>query len=351
MDKKLKFDYFYGVEADQFAFYRIPKNIIKDPTFDVLSNKAKILYGLILDRMSLSRKNGWIDKENRVFIHYKLQDIMEDLGCCKETCRNALKELDDINGIGLIERKRQGQGKPDKIYVKDFITGTDGKSPRKYLEQSEDDILRSSKTELQEAQKINFKKPKNYTSKSLKTVLQEEQKIDFKKSKNCTSKGLKNELQEVQKLDPNNNNINITKINNNHSICQERSYWEEKRKIEDAYKNIIAKNVKYDIYMEQLHPIEASRYQEMYELICDVVCGEYESMEIGDKRYSSQHVKEKFLKLTDDHLMYVMNSYDGTSTKVKSRYNYLRTSLFNAVSTMHNACQQDAGYAAFAAYE
>ena len=89
----------------------------------------------------------------------------------------------------------------------------------------------------------------------------------------------------------------------------------------------------------------------MYELICDVVCGEYESMEIGDKRYSSQHVKEKFLKLTDDHLMYVMNSYDGTSTKVKSRYNYLRTSLFNAVSTMHNACQQDAGYAAFAAYE
>ena len=103
--------------------------------------------------------------------------------------------------------------------------------------------------------------------------------------------------------------------------------------------------------MEQLHPIEASRYQEMYELICDVVCGEYESMEIGDKRYSSQHVKEKFLKLTDDHLMYVMNSYDGTSTKVKSRYNYLRTSLFNAVSTMHNACQQDAGYAAFAAYE
>ena len=72
---------------------------------------------------------------------------MEDLGCCKETCRNALKELDDINGIGLIERKRQGQGKPDKIYVKDFITGTDGKSPRKHLEQSED-VIRQIKCGL-----------------------------------------------------------------------------------------------------------------------------------------------------------------------------------------------------------
>ena len=76
MSKEFQFDYYYGTEADQFTFYRIPKVLIKDKRFKGLSSDAKILYGLMLDRMSLSKQNGWIDNQNRVFIYYTLENII-----------------------------------------------------------------------------------------------------------------------------------------------------------------------------------------------------------------------------------------------------------------------------------
>ena len=118
----LGFDYYYGVEAEQFSFYRVPKMLSKDKRFKKLSSDAKLLYGLMLDRMALSMKNGWLDSENRVYIHYTMETIMEDLQCAKATCAKVLAELDSKKGIGLIEKKRQGLGRPDIIYVKNFVT-------------------------------------------------------------------------------------------------------------------------------------------------------------------------------------------------------------------------------------
>mgnify|MGYP002508190219 CR=1 FL=1 len=120
MGEPLKFDYYYGVEAEQFSFYRVPRLLIKDERFKGLSSDAKLLYGLMLDRMSLSMKNGWLDDENRAYIIYTVDNMMEDLGCAKATCAKVIKELDSDNGIGLIEKKRRGLGKPDIIYVKNF---------------------------------------------------------------------------------------------------------------------------------------------------------------------------------------------------------------------------------------
>ena len=122
MGDQIQFDYYYGVEAEQFSFYRVPRLLIKDERFKGLSSDAKLLYGLILDRMGLSMKNGWLDEKNRAYIIYTIEDIMEDLGCAKGTCVKVLKELDSENGIGLIEKKRRGLGKPDIIYVKNFAT-------------------------------------------------------------------------------------------------------------------------------------------------------------------------------------------------------------------------------------
>ena len=115
----MNFDYYHGLEAEQFSFYRVPKTLVKDKRFKKLSSDAKILYGLMLDRMSLSIKNGWIDDENRSYIYYTLDNIMEDLCCAKEKCSKIITEL---KNIGLIEKKRQGLGKPDIIYVKNFTT-------------------------------------------------------------------------------------------------------------------------------------------------------------------------------------------------------------------------------------
>ena len=108
MGGSLKFDYYYGVEAEQFSFYRVPRLLIKDGCFKGLSSDAKLLYGLMLDRMALSMKNGWIDGQNRAYIIYSVENIMEDLGCSKPTCIKIIRELDCGNGIGLIEKNAGG---------------------------------------------------------------------------------------------------------------------------------------------------------------------------------------------------------------------------------------------------
>lgn len=110
-------------ENNQFPFLRIPRQLIKDERFKHLSAEAKLLYGLLLDRMALSIRNGWRDEAGRVYIYYTLQEIQEDLGCCHDTATKLLRELSSgKTGFGLIERIRQGPGLPAKIYVKQFAT-------------------------------------------------------------------------------------------------------------------------------------------------------------------------------------------------------------------------------------
>ena len=116
------FDYYYGDESNQFSFYRIPRQLITGDRFKRLSTDAKLLYGLLLDRMGLSAKNGWYDEQGRVFIYYTLDEIQEDLNCAHGKAVKLLSELDAGNGFGLIERVKQGQGRPTKIYVKRFTT-------------------------------------------------------------------------------------------------------------------------------------------------------------------------------------------------------------------------------------
>ena len=110
--ERLELPYYYGQEAIQYAFYRIPKLLVTDERFQGISTDAKLLYGLLLDRMSLSLENGWVDEENRAYIYFPVEEIMERMHCKSE---KAVKR-----GVGLIEKKRQGQGKPQRIYVKKF---------------------------------------------------------------------------------------------------------------------------------------------------------------------------------------------------------------------------------------
>lgn len=111
-------DYFYGNQAEFFSFYRIPKVLITDKRFQKLSCEAKLLYGLLIDRMSLSLKNQWLDDQNRVYIYYTIESIMEDLGCghCK-----AGKLLSDLEQHQLLHRVRQGLSKPDRLYPLSFL--------------------------------------------------------------------------------------------------------------------------------------------------------------------------------------------------------------------------------------
>ena len=115
-------DYFYGDESKEFSYFRIPRLLITHQRFKNVSTEAKLLYGLLLDRMGLSEEHGWYDADGRVFIYYTVEEISADLCCGRDKAMKLLAELDKAKGAGLIERVRQGQGKPTKLYVKRFTT-------------------------------------------------------------------------------------------------------------------------------------------------------------------------------------------------------------------------------------
>lgn len=192
MEKKMTFNYFYGTEADQFSFYRIPKALFTDSYFKDLSSDAKILYGLMLDRMSLSIKNQWFDDKNRAYIYFSIEDIMELLNCGRNKAIKSMRELDDETGIGLIEKRRQGFGKVNVIYVKTFMPE---KTDEKKFEEELKKFKKQTSVENEEPAEV-------YNS-------------NFMKSQNQTSRSPENKLQEVYISNPNNTNLSDTEMNDN----------------------------------------------------------------------------------------------------------------------------------------
>ena len=134
--KKKMQDYYYGMEGEQFAFFRIPKVLFQDERYKSISAEARILYGLLLDRVTLSLQKGWKDREGRIYIFYTVNEVMESLSCGNKKAIQLMNELE--NRAGLIERKRQGQGKPSMIYVKNFIRTVDNSDSR-HFQKCEDD--------------------------------------------------------------------------------------------------------------------------------------------------------------------------------------------------------------------
>ncbi len=163
MTKTQEVDYYHGEEADDFQFIRIPRQLMTDPRFRGLSSEAKLLYSLLLDRMGLSARNGWWDEQHRVFVYFTIKKIREIFSCSKNKAIWLLEELDTVKGVGLIERVRQGQGKPAKIYVKKF-TAVENSSNLQESEllTSQNETSGGSISENQEVEKQD----RNYTDKN-----------------------------------------------------------------------------------------------------------------------------------------------------------------------------------------
>ena len=103
-------EYFYGAQSSTYSFIRVPTVLFTDDQYKYVSAEAKVLYGLLLARMDLSAKNGWLDDQGRVYIICTLSEIMEKLNCADNKATKLMNELEEK--CGLIERKRQGLGKP-----------------------------------------------------------------------------------------------------------------------------------------------------------------------------------------------------------------------------------------------
>jgi hypothetical protein len=411
MSDILHLDYYYGVEAEQFSFYRVPRLIIKDERFKDLSSDAKLLYGLMLDRMSLSVKNGWFDKENRAYIIYTIENIADDLCRCKEKAVKVLAELDTVKGIGLIEKVKRGQGRPDVIYVKNFATlagacenieqSTDegaanenGTEPIE-VDQSETDIcdrlLEVGNTDFKKSEdptseneqngrilevgKTEFKKSvepnsedgqndrilevgKTEFKKSVKPNSEDGQdnrilevgKTEFKKSVKPNSRSLKYRPQEVGRTDlsynnnNHNNEISYTDINHiNHNQGEPVTETDVIDSIDNAtaYIELIKSNIDYDVHMRNDDPRMRELYDELFEVMCEVVCVKRDTVRVAGEDYPYELVKSRYLKLKAEHLEYVIGCMQNTTTKITNIKAYMVTALYNSHSTMTHYYQQE----------
>ncbi|HFS5205987.1 TPA: replication initiator protein A [Streptococcus agalactiae] len=166
----MDFDYFYNREAERFNFLKVPEILVDGEEFKGLSAEAIILYSMLLKRTGISFKNNWIDKDNRVFIYFTVEEIMRRRNISKPTAIKTLDELDSKKGIGLIERVRLGLGKPNIIYVKDFMSvfqakGNDFQKSKNFTSEVKDVDLRSKENELQEVKNVDSNYIENNKSK------------------------------------------------------------------------------------------------------------------------------------------------------------------------------------------
>ena len=382
MEEGLKFDYYYGLHSEQFSFYRIPRLLIKDQHFKGLSSDAKLLYGLMLDRMALSMKNHWLDNENRAYIIYSISNVMDDINCSKPTCVKIMKELDSF---GLIERKRKGLGKPDIIYVKNFAVLEDSQEQdeessdsadtfeeNKPVMSNENITSEGKQDELPEVKDFNFNneayglemveteeifKEKEQISPNVgvnsgiskKSELPEVKDFNFWNEKTLTSGGKESLPLEVKNLAPNYNNNNYDNQSYNYinQSYQSNLYQACKDEIDtigntDAYIQQIKKNLDYDFYMtNDVAYMDKDLLKELFVIICDVVCTKSETIKISGYVYSCDYVRSKFLRLTSNHVMYVMDCIKNTTTKIANIKAYLLVALFNAPSTIDHYYQQE----------
>ena len=403
--EKIQFDYYRGMEAEQYSFYRVPKILFTAECFKELSCEAKVLYGLLLDRMSLSMKNHWLDEEERVYIIFTVEEIAELLNCGTQKAVKLLKELDSEKGIGLIEKKRLGLGRPNVIYVKNFLVqkndekngdmpdlqncenhnsgvvkttiqecpksqfkndenhnsedvepidiGTEELEKEPYLN-GEKEILENMEIKMQENEEIgeeNFQNCENHNSRVVKTTIQEFPKSQFKNDENHNSGVVKTTIQECPKSQSNNTDINKTENNETESsnILSNLIYPEKDKMIDEieqrnTYREIIRENISYECFQNDTsHARE--EVDELVELMVEVmVMPDQGKIRIAGEDKLVSLVKSQFMKLTHAHIEYVCLCLNKNTTKVGNIKSYLLTALYNSVLTINHYYQAEVNH-------
>ena len=356
--QEIQFDYFRGMEAEQYSFYRVPKVLFTAECFKSLSCEAKVLYGLMLDRMSLSIKNCWFDEEDRVYIIFTVEEIAELLNCGTQKAVKLMKELDSNQGIGLIEKKRLGLGKPNVIYVKNFLVKEkiSSEQEEKTLENpentqnSENHNSRNVKTIIQEFPESQFKNSENHNSGMVKTTNQEFPESQFKNGENHTSRIVKIKTQEVPKSQSNNTDINKTDfsetdpIQSYQSLTADVVYPVEEDVMEkmETYRALIQDNIDYECFLDKR---EREEVDELVELMVEILMlPDNRVVRIGGADKPVSVVKSRFLKLTYSHIEYVLFSLHRNTSKVANIKAYLLATLYNSSMTMNHYYQAEVNH-------
>ena len=337
--KQTVFDYFYGQEAESFSFYRIPKVLFTDERFAGLTCEAKVLYGLMLDRMSLSVRNGWLDDDGKVFIIFRIDDICELIGCASQKAVKLVHELDDVKGIGLIEKHRGGLGDANVFYIKNFMMP---------LEISDENSSVSGKEAENGADSQNCE---NHKTGIVKITNQQFRKSQNRNCENQNSGIVKTTNQEFRKSQSNNTDNNQTERSDTESIYLsggESVPYEvpapEMIDVMEGCRGFVRKNIEYDCYLGGSRS-ELEAVDELVELIAEVLAmPDTGTIRINGNDMPAVLVKKQYYKLRHDHIDYVRWTMKHNTTKVANIRAYLLTALYNSIITIGHYYESEANY-------
>ena len=280
-------DYFYGQAGELFSFFRIPKALFQEQRFQNLSTDAKTLYGILLDRMSLSVKNEWFDQKGRVFIIFTIEDVKRTLRCADNKATRLLRELEEF---GLIERKRRGQGKPCLVYVKNFSA---------------------------ESSKESVKNRDNDDSCGSKIACQDPVK----------SRGIKKKE-------------NKTEMNNTNLILSDES---EKMKNRELLEEYFSHSLEMDLLL-RLYPDDEDTLYQIVNLLVDTCATNRKLLHIAGDDKPAEVVRSRFMKLNADHIRFVLKCLAENSNPIRNMKQYLLASLYNAPTTMQLSYQNQTNH-------
>ena len=280
-------DYFYGQAGKLFSFFRIPKALFQEQRFQNLSTDAKILYGILLDRMSLSAKNGWRDEQGRVYIIYTVREVQESLCCAEHKAVRLFRELEDI---GLVERKRRGLGRPNLIYVKDFSSG------------------------LPKAQVQNCP--------------------------NSNSGAAESAILEQPKPQANKTNKNNTEMSETDSFYSEEAEGMGKR---EQLKEYFSQSLEVELLL-RLCPDDEDTIYQIVDLLVDTCATNRMLLHIAGDDKPAEVVRSRFMKLNADHIRFVLKCLAENSSPIRNMKQYLLASLYNAPTTMQLSYQNQTNH-------
>ena len=280
-------DYFYGQTGELFSFYRIPKALFQEQRFQSLSTDAKTLYGILLDRMSLSVKNGWLDKQNRVFIIFTIEDVKRSLCCADNKATKLLRELEEF---GLIERKSRGLGRPSLVYVKNFSAD-------------------SSKTR-------------------------------FQNRENHESGGFKSASQDPAKPRCNKTDKNNTEMNETYPFNSEETDGMSQREQLEKY---FSQSLEVELLL-RLCPDDEDIIYQIVDLLVDTCATKRKMLRIAGDDRPAEVVRSRFMKLNADHIKFVLKCLAENSSPIRNMKQYLLASLYNAPTTMQLSYQNQTNH-------
>ena len=280
-------DYFYGQAGELFSFFRIPKTLFQEQQFQDLSTDAKTLYGILLDRMSLSVRNEWFDKKGRVFIIFTIEDVKRTLRCADNKATRLLRELEEF---GLIERKRRGQGKPCLVYVKNFSA---------------------------ESSKESVKNRDNDDSCGSKIACQDPVK----------SRGIKKKENKAE-------------MNNTNPILSDESETMKNRELLEEY---FSHSLEMDLLL-RLCPDDEDTIYQIVDLLVDTCATKRKMLHIAGDDKPAEVVRSRFMKLNADHIRFVLKCLAENSSSIRNMKQYLLASLYNAPTTMQLSYQNQTNH-------